>query len=167
MDLVRSDSSCCGEGAIQSLTMKYAKQDASEALNWRPSQYWNCNADYTFERYDWTQADVTATNENSGKISVDYKPFIWLTARSSASYGYRTYENYNYVNNVCSIQIPNASHAADWYAGRPATPPVRKARSVMQRLSAVHVRQPPTNQRPICLGRSGVPAHHSVAHDQI
>ena len=102
-------TSCCGEGAIQSLTMKYAKQDASEALNWRPSQYWNWNADYTFERYDWTQADVTATNENSGKISVDYKPFIWLTARSSASYGYRTYENYNYVNNVWSIQIPNAA----------------------------------------------------------
>ncbi len=99
-------TTCCGEGAIRSLTMKYAKQDASEALNWRPSQYWNLNADYNFERYDWTQADVAATNENSGKISVDYKPFIWLTARSSASYGYRTYQNYSYVNNVWSIQVP-------------------------------------------------------------
>ena len=97
------------EGAIQTLTMKYAKQDASEAVNWRPSQYWNFNVDYNFERYDWTQADVTATNENFGKISADYKPFTWLTARSSASYGYRTYENYSYVNNVFSIQIPNAT----------------------------------------------------------
>ena len=118
MDLVRSDLLCQygrrprPEGAINTLTMKYSKQDASEALNWRPSQYWNWNADYTFERYDWTQADVTATNENSGKISVDYKPFIWLTARSSASYGYRTYENYSYVNNVWSIQVPPVRHAA-------------------------------------------------------
>ncbi len=102
-------TTCCGEGAIQTLTMKYDKQDASEALNWRPSRYWNFNADYNFERYDWTQADVTATNENTGKVSADYTPFTWLTARSSASYGYRTYENYSYVNNVWSIQVPNAA----------------------------------------------------------
>jgi MtrB/PioB family decaheme-associated outer membrane protein len=99
----------CPEGAIQTLTMKYSKQDASEALNWRPSQYWNFNASYNFERYDWTQADVTATNENTGKISADYTPFSWLTARSSASYGFRTYENYSYVNNVWSIQVPPQS----------------------------------------------------------
>jgi len=97
------------EGAIRSLTMKYTKQDASEALNWRPSRDWNFNVDYNYERYDWTQADVTATNENSGKVSADYKPFSWLTARSSAAYGYRTNENYNYLANVYSIQIPNAA----------------------------------------------------------
>ena len=46
---------------------------------------------------------MTATNEDTGKISVDYKPFTWLTARSSTSYGYRTYENYSYVDNVWLI----------------------------------------------------------------
>jgi MtrB/PioB family decaheme-associated outer membrane protein len=97
------------EGAFQSLTMKYIKQDASESLNWRPSQYWNFNAGYNYERYDYHEADVSATNENSAKISADYKPFTWLTARSSASYGYRTYENYNYAGNVWNSQIPVAA----------------------------------------------------------
>ena len=104
----RDQATCCAEGAIQTLTMKYTKQDANAALNWRPSQYWNFNADYNFERYDYTQTDANATSENSAKFSADYKPFSWLTARSSASYGYRYYDIYNYIGFVNSIQLPPA-----------------------------------------------------------
>ncbi len=102
-------STCCGEGAMRSLTMKYTKQDAGDSLNWRPNQYWNFNGGYVYERYDWTQADASATNENTGNISADYKPFTWLTARTSGALGYRRAENYNYFANVWSIQVPSAA----------------------------------------------------------
>jgi len=94
------------EGSISSLTISYVKQDAGAELNWRPTKEWNLTAAYGYERYDYTEADATATNENSVKASVDWKPFGWLTARASGYYSDRTAENYNYFTNVASIQFP-------------------------------------------------------------
>ena len=69
-----------------SLSMQYVKQNAGEELNWRPTKEWNVGAAYGFERYDWTQADVNYTNENSGKVYADWKPMTWFTFRSSGYY---------------------------------------------------------------------------------
>ena len=80
------DQATAGEKQIQSLTMTYVKQNAGEDLNWRPTKEWNLGVAYGFERYDWTQADVDYTNENSGKVYVDWKPMSWLGIRSSAMY---------------------------------------------------------------------------------
>jgi hypothetical protein len=98
------------EGSISSLSISYVKQDAGAELNWRPIKEWNVNVAYGYERYDYTEADAGATNENSVKASVDWKPFGWLTARASGYYADRTEENYNYNLNVSSIQFPTVGN---------------------------------------------------------
>ena len=45
---------------------------------------WNIGAAYGFERYDWTRADVTSTNENSGKILRRLETHLMDHARVSA-----------------------------------------------------------------------------------
>jgi MtrB/PioB family decaheme-associated outer membrane protein len=97
------------EQTISSLSISYTKQDAGAALNWRPAREWNFNAEYGYERYNYSQTDVNVTNENSGKLSVDWKPTGWFTVRASGGYGVRTYENYNYQQFVQSIQFPTVS----------------------------------------------------------
>ncbi len=94
------------EGTLSSLSISYVKQDAGAELNWRPTSQWNFNAAYGYERYDYTHADALATNENSVKASVDWKPTSWVTARASGYYSDRTAENYNYDLNVAAVQFP-------------------------------------------------------------
>jgi hypothetical protein len=95
------------ECSISSLTISYVKQNAGAELNWRPSPEWNFNLGGGWEHYDYTQTDADATNEFSGKASVDWKPTVWLTARASGYYADRRYDNYNYNQNVSAIQFPN------------------------------------------------------------
>jgi MtrB/PioB family decaheme-associated outer membrane protein len=98
------------EGSISSLSISYVKQDAGAELNWRPTKEWNVTAAYGYERYDYTEADAAATNENSVKLAVDWKPTGWVTARASGYYADRTEENYNYFLNVASIQFPTVGN---------------------------------------------------------
>ena len=94
------------EGTISTLTMSYIKQDAGAEWNWRPSQEWNFNAAYGYERYNYTETDVNVTNENSAKLSADWKPTNWLTARATGYYADRRYDTYDYDLFVASIQFP-------------------------------------------------------------
>jgi len=114
------DQAAATEKQVQSLSMQYTKQNAGADLNWRPTQEWNLGAAYGFERYSWTQADVDATNENSGKVFVDWKPTNWFGVRSSGYYGSRRYENYDYYNNVGSIQFPGTTPAGNSFFYSPA-----------------------------------------------
>ena len=98
---------------VNSLSMAYIKQNAGVDLNWRPTKEWNLGAAYGFERYDWTRADVNSTNENSGKIYADWKPFSWATLRASGLVGYRRYDNYDYQNNVGFFQWTCPGAACD------------------------------------------------------
>jgi len=115
--IVPGGNACGGTGAagggfeftIANLNPAYSKQDAAAALNWRPSKEWNFNAEYTFERYDWSQTDVNATNENTGKLSADWSPTTWLTARASGSYGERRYDTYSYQQFVVPTQFPTVT----------------------------------------------------------
>ena len=95
------------EKTISSLTISYVKQNAGYELNWRPTPQWNVNAAGGFERYTYAETDVNATNEFSGKMSVDWKPTVWLTARASGYYADRRYEDYSYNSFVRFIQFPN------------------------------------------------------------
>jgi MtrB/PioB family decaheme-associated outer membrane protein len=99
------DQAAATEGAVNSLSMAYIKQDAGYALNWRPSRAWNLGAAYGFERYDWTRADVNATNENSGKVFADWTPNSWFTLRSSSYYANRRSGNYDYYGYVCDFNF--------------------------------------------------------------
>ena len=117
---VSYDQLTAGEKQIQSLSMHYTKQNAGSDLNWRPSREWNLGVGYGFERYDWTQADVDTTNENTGKVFVDWKPVNAITVRSSASYSERRYNNYDYVDFVGNIQFPNTTPAGNGYFYSPA-----------------------------------------------
>ena len=56
----------------------YSSRTPVKSLNWRPTKEWNLGAAYGYERYDWTQADVNYTNENSGKVYADWKPMSWV-----------------------------------------------------------------------------------------
>jgi MtrB/PioB family decaheme-associated outer membrane protein len=108
------------EKQIQSLSMQYTKQNAGADLNWRPTKEWNLGAGYGFERYDWTQADVNYTNENSGKVHADWKPMSWFGVRSSVLYSERRYGTYDYVDYVGNIQFPNTTVAGNSYFYNPA-----------------------------------------------
>jgi len=117
--IIPGDNPCGGTGAIGTavpggieatignLSPAYIKQDAAGALNWRPSKEWNFNGEYTFERYDWSQVDVNATNESTGKLSADWSPTNWFTARASGSYGERRFDTYSYNQFVVPIQFPS------------------------------------------------------------
>jgi Putative outer membrane beta-barrel porin, MtrB/PioB len=94
------------ETTISSLSISYTKQNGGAALNWRPSREWNFNAEYGYEHYSYVETDVNATNENSGKMSVDWKPVAWFTVRASGGYGVRTFESYDYTDFVRAIQFP-------------------------------------------------------------
>ena len=111
------DGTTTGAENVASLSMAYTKQNAGADLNWRPTKEWNLGAAYGFERYDWTRTDVNATNENTGKIYVDWKPMSWLTARASGYYGNRRYDNYDYMGNVGTFQWCNpVCDASELYA---------------------------------------------------
>jgi MtrB/PioB family decaheme-associated outer membrane protein len=103
---ISRDQTTISENTVQTLTMSYIKQNAGAAFNWRPSAQWNFNAEYGFEYYNYTQADVNETYESNGKISADWTPSSWFTVRASGFYGDRRFTNYNYIGNVGSIQFP-------------------------------------------------------------
>ena len=93
-----------GTELVNSLSMAYVKQNAGAELNWRPTKEWNLGVAYGFERYDWTRADVDATNESNGKIYADWKPMSWATLRASGFYGVRRSDNYDYLGHVGNFQ---------------------------------------------------------------
>ena len=85
---------------VHAISISYTKQNAGAQLDWRPHHEWNLRCRSGYERYDWTRADVDATNQNSGKVFADWKPMSWVTARGSWEYSARRYENYDYLGNV-------------------------------------------------------------------
>jgi hypothetical protein len=91
---------------VQSISISYTKQNAVSELTWRPSREWNVGVTYGFERYSWVRADVNATNENSGKVYVDWKPTGWVTARASVLAAERRYDSYDYLAFVGTTQWP-------------------------------------------------------------
>jgi MtrB/PioB family decaheme-associated outer membrane protein len=106
-----------GFAPTNTLVMGYDKINAGEALDWRPDKYWNIGAAYSFERYDWTDADADVTNQNGVKVFADYKPFPWLTSRASAEFNDRRYNNYNYLQYVGNFQWPVATCAPNSNCG--------------------------------------------------
>ncbi len=94
----------CHMRRCSSLSISYTKQNAAADLNWRPNREWNIGGGYSWEHYDWTRADATSTNENGGKLYVDWKPMTWVTARASGFYSQRRADNYNYIANVGNVQ---------------------------------------------------------------
>ena len=107
------------EGTISSLSISYIKQNAGTELNWRPDREWNFNAAYGYEQYNYKETDANQTNENSAKLSADWRPASWFDARLTGYYADRTYDIYNYNQFVSSIQFPTIPGynptAASWY----------------------------------------------------
>ena len=99
---------------VQSISISYNRQNAGSELTWRPSREWNFGAAYAFERYNWVRADVNATNENSGKVYVDWKPVSWVTARASVLAAQRRYDNYNYLDYVGMAQWPTGANVTQY-----------------------------------------------------
>ena len=78
------------------------------------------NAGVGYERYSYDRTDVNVTNEYSAKLSVDWKPTTWFTARTSGYFADRRYDTYNYNLFVSSIQFPTVpgfapTTSAGWF----------------------------------------------------
>jgi hypothetical protein len=106
-DVKLASSTTATYAPVNSLSISYIKQDAGAELVWNPTREWNLGAAYGYERYNWTRADADVTNENSGKVFADYKPWSWLTARASWLLADRQYDNYNYRGFVGNFQWAN------------------------------------------------------------
>jgi MtrB/PioB family decaheme-associated outer membrane protein len=91
---------------VSSLPVGYTKQNAGDELVWRPNHNWNVGAEYGFERYDWNFESVNRTDEHSGRVFADWKPFSDVIARASYKFAQRRYDNYDYVNYVATTQWP-------------------------------------------------------------
>ena len=103
---------------VNSLSLGYIKQNAGAEATWRPVNSVNIGAAYGYERYDWTRADASSTNENSGKVYADWKPTSWITTRASALFSERRAANYDYLGNVGMFQWPIPSPATgNWPNG--------------------------------------------------
>ena len=109
-DVKTASTTTASYAPVRSLSISYTKQNAGAELNWRPSREWNLGAAYGYERYDWTRADVNVTNENSGKVYVDWKPTSDITARASWLYSVRRYDTYDYLGFVGAFQWPTAGN---------------------------------------------------------
>jgi MtrB/PioB family decaheme-associated outer membrane protein len=105
-NLIHYDNTAGGGENYRTIAISYTKQNAGADLNWRPDRTWNIGAGYGWERYDWTRADADVTNENTGKVHVDWKPMSWFGVRTSALYGVRRYNNYDYQQFVANIMYP-------------------------------------------------------------
>jgi MtrB/PioB family decaheme-associated outer membrane protein len=103
-DVKRANDVTAAYAPVSSLAVAYTKQNAGADLVWSPMRQWNIGGGYEFERYTWRRADADATNQNGGKVFVDYKPWTWVTARASYLVADRRYENYGYRGNVGNFQ---------------------------------------------------------------
>ena len=101
-DVIHYDGTSGGGEGYGTIAISYTKQNAGAALNWRPNRHWNIGGEYGWEHYNWTRADANKTNQNSGKVHVDWTPTSWFTLRTSAYYASRRYDNYDYYQYVAS-----------------------------------------------------------------
>ena len=65
------------------LSLGYVKQNFAEELVWRPARQWNIGAAYGFERYDPLAPMPPPPTSNTAKAFLDWKPAVWVTARTS------------------------------------------------------------------------------------
>jgi len=103
---VSFDQTGAFDTTVSNLSPGYIKQNAGAELNWRPTPQWNINGGAGWEHYNYSQFDVDATNEYSLKLSTDWKPVSWFTARASGYYADRRFDNYNYNLFVSNYQFP-------------------------------------------------------------
>jgi MtrB/PioB family decaheme-associated outer membrane protein len=97
---------------VNPLMVGYIRQNGVAEVNWRPLNSVNLGSSYNYEHYDFTRFDASATAENTGKVFADWKPERWVTLRTSASYGERRADNYDYLGNVGIFQWPVPRAAA-------------------------------------------------------
>jgi MtrB/PioB family decaheme-associated outer membrane protein len=85
---------------VYSVPVAWVKQNGGGELNYRPWKTLNLGASYGHERYDWYYESAQRTDEDTGKVWADWKPQPWFNVRTSALFGRRTSENYNYFYNL-------------------------------------------------------------------
>ena len=98
-DVKLASSTSANYTNVHSLSVSYVKQNGGADLDWRPTREWNLGMGYGWERDSWTRADADVTNEHTAKAFVDWKPWVWLTARASGAFSNRMYDNYNATAN--------------------------------------------------------------------
>lgn len=103
-DTTSANNRSAAYAPVRSLSISYNKQNAGADLVWSPNRQWDLGAAYGYERYNWTRADADVTHENAGRVFADYKPWSWLTARSSYFVSDRHYNNYDYRGYVGNFQ---------------------------------------------------------------
>lgn len=82
----------------------YSKLNISDDLKWQANRVWTFGTGYFFERYVFQNGEVDATNESGAKAFIDYKPWSWVTARSSVEYSQRRYNSWLAANSTDPAQ---------------------------------------------------------------
>ena len=89
-----------GYAPVRSVSVSYVKQNGGAELTWKPVRSLNLGASYGYERYDWKRESVVSTDEHTGKVWADWKPASWVDFKTSALFGRRVANNYDYLDNL-------------------------------------------------------------------
>jgi MtrB/PioB family decaheme-associated outer membrane protein len=86
---------CSPTNARNSLPISYTKDNASVEANWNPVRPLTFGGAWYWEQWDRKFRDANVTDENTGKVYVDYTPVEYVHARGSYSFGERRYGTYD------------------------------------------------------------------------
>jgi MtrB/PioB family decaheme-associated outer membrane protein len=78
-----------------SLPIAYTKDNASAEASWNPVRPVTLGGGWFWERWDRKFRDVDVTNENTGKVFIDFVPAEYVHARGSYLFAERRYETYD------------------------------------------------------------------------
>lgn len=81
----------------------YTKQNASADASWRPLKWLTVGGGYYFERWDRDRRDVNVTDEHTGKVFADAKPFDWSRIRATYFHSERRYDTYTAITNPDAV----------------------------------------------------------------
>jgi MtrB/PioB family decaheme-associated outer membrane protein len=81
----------------------YTKQNADAQVDYRPWKWLNVGASYDWEHWNRDQREVGITNENTGKVFADLKPWSGSTLRGSLQYGQRRFDTYTALDTDSNI----------------------------------------------------------------
>jgi MtrB/PioB family decaheme-associated outer membrane protein len=74
--------------------VSYNKQNASADVTWRAAKWITFGVGYAWERWDRDHRDTNITDEHTGKMFIDVKPWDWTRLRASYQYSERRFDQY-------------------------------------------------------------------------
>jgi MtrB/PioB family decaheme-associated outer membrane protein len=97
----------------RSLQISYIKENASEDLTWRATNWLTLGAVGGWERWDRDHMDANVTTEWQGKFYANAKTWDIGTLRTSVEFDARRYDTYDYLDYVARVAYLNAGESVN------------------------------------------------------